>query len=159
MCLSLFRPRHFSLQPRQAGPSGPLATQSEEPTDLRPTFPLHTSKEISLHHPQSPSLPSFSPKFLISACSIPLDSGSPARTTCSPAGSEPVVLVSDMAAIRALRPSLVTWAAKGPGVKCPVHTPPGSCLWMWSSLAERSCHMGFGNMAGRGATLNVVSTA
>lgn len=116
--------------------SWPLATQprkskrrSNRPGDSS-TFPLHTSEGVCLHCPQSPSLPSLPPELLISVHSVPLDSGSPASPTFNLAGSEPALLLSDMAAIQALRPSLVTWPAKGPGVKCPVHTPPCSCFWI-----------------------------
>ena len=58
----------------------------------------------------------------------------------------------------------MAWIAEEPGVKCLVHTPPGSCLWIWSSLAECSCDTGYGaldesgDMAARGATFDVVNT-
>lgn len=128
----------------------PLATQpskskrrSDRPGDS-PTFPLHTSKEVCLHCPQRLSLPSFSLEFLSCVLSVPLDSGSPASPTFGLAGSKPALLPSNMAATQALRPNLVTCTAKGPGVKCPVHTPPSSCLWMWLSLAECSFSLDFG---------------
>lgn len=126
--LSLFKPFRSSLQPGRAGLSEKVVFRGHLPP-----------KQGSLNG-GAPSLPEVPDLHRLSPTASPM---------FSLAGPEPVILVSDMAAIQALRPSLVAGTAEGPGVKCPVHTPPGSCLWMWSLdvvLPECSCDTGSGTL-------------
>lgn len=121
-----------------------LGNLKGEAVDLgtRSTYPLHTSERECLHCPQGPSLPSFSLELLISVHSVPLDSGSQARRCVWQAPSRPSYCPTWLL-YRLCGPAW-TWTAKGPGVRCPVHTPPRSCFWIWPSLAEGSSSLGFG---------------
>lgn len=129
ICLSLFRPCHFSLPPRRAGLSGKVASRGHLPpsrgspnggaTDLGTHVPSsHVWKSLSSPPPRAPpALPSPS-----SSRPLPAQSHltrSPASPTFSLPGSEPVVLVSDMAAIAGSEAQLSDVDCKGTGCEVP----------------------------------------